>query len=101
MPDTHDDSHQMTTVLRDGVWYDFCYSCQRDIGPMVSQARAMIEARLPLTSDEQEVLLAHIDTLTAALEAEWYNGNLDEKAYRRLCNVAGVEAYPSATREHR
>jgi hypothetical protein len=39
---------------------------------------------------------AHIDALTAALEAEWYNGNLDEKAYRRLCKIVGNEPYPSA-----
>ena len=39
---------------------------------------------------------AHLDTLTVALEAEWYNGNLDEKAYRRLCKIVGNEPYPSA-----
>jgi len=34
--------------------------------------------------------------LEVALEAEWYNGNLDERAYRRLCQAAGVKPYPSA-----
>ena len=47
----HEKDHWTTTVLRDGVWYVFCYQCQADIEPLELEE---MDDRDEATSDQSD-----------------------------------------------